>query len=340
MLQVLTNHKLQAINTMQIDVSANSFMSLESVEDLIKFLKNKSYQPPLYILGGGSNVVFIQDFKGTILHMKILGKEIIKENADYVWVKVMAGENWHSFVLWAIEQGYGGLENLSLIPGKVGASPMQNIGAYGVEIKDVFDHLEAVDVETGDLKEFDHATCKFGYRESVFKNELKDKFIITSVTYRLTKRNHQIKTSYGAIQQQLEADGVVEPSIQDVSKAVIAIRESKLPNPKEIPNCGSFFKNPTIYREEYMLLQQDFAEIPGYDVGDGMVKVPAGWLIDQAGWKGYRNETVGVHDRQALVLINHNHGTGKDIYDLSERILTDVESKFGIKLEREVNIID
>lgn len=339
MFSTLSNHNLQSLNTMRIDVTAQNFVSIDTQQDLIQFLQENLYPKPLYILGGGSNLVFMKDLEGTILHMNILGKEIVKEDGNHVWVKAQAGENWHAFVLWTLAHDFGGLENLSLIPGKVGASPMQNIGAYGVEIKDTFSELEAIEISTGKLRKFHHSECKFAYRESIFKNKYKGKFIISSVTFRLTKDNHKIKTSYGAIQQKLSDLGINTPTIQDVSKAVMAIRESKLPNPQEIPNCGSFFKNPTIPNEAYTLLQQDFEEIPGYDVGDGKTKVPAGWLVDQAGWKGYRNEMVGVHDKQALVLINYNHGTGQDVFDLSERILQDVFQKFGIKLEREVNII-
>lgn len=339
MSSTLTKHNLQPLNTMNINVSAENFISIESQEHLIQLLKENKYQKPIYILGGGSNVVFLKDFEGTVLHMNILGKEIVQEDENYVWVTANAGENWHAFVMWTLVQDFGGLENLSLIPGKIGASPMQNIGAYGVEIKDVFNELEAVEIATGNVRKFSHAECDFGYRESVFKNKLKAKFIITSVTFKLTKKNHKIKTEYGVIQQQLSDFGIENPTIQEVSKAVIAIRESKLPNPDEIPNCGSFFKNPTILNEEFMLLKQDFPNMPGYDLGDGKTKVPAGWLIENAGWKGYRNETVGVHDRQALVLINHNHGTGLDIFDLSERILADIFGKYGIQLEREVNMV-
>ncbi|MDO5655706.1 MAG: UDP-N-acetylmuramate dehydrogenase [Flavobacteriaceae bacterium] len=333
------DYSLLKFNTMHLDVSAQNFVSIESHDNLIQYITANDWQKPLYILGGGSNIVFLKDFEGTILHINIHGKEIVKEDENQVCVKANAGENWHEFVLWALQNDFGGLENLSLIPGKVGASPMQNIGAYGVEIKDVFEELEAVEISTGKIRKFNALDCAFGYRESVFKNELKDKFIITSVTFRLTKKNHKIKTEYGAIQQQLAEFHIENPTIQDVSRAVIAIRESKLPHPKEIPNCGSFFKNPTILNEKYHLLQQEFPGIPGYEVGNGFTKVPAGWLIEKAGWKGFRNETVGVHEKQALVLINHNHGSGQDIFDLSEMILQDIKQKFGIKLEREVNII-
>lgn len=339
MIETQTNFSLRDFNTMQVEVKSSFFIKINSINDLKELLVIKDYHAPLYILGGGSNVVFIKDFEGTILYINILGREVIRENDSHVWVKANAGENWHEFVIYTLENDFGGLENLSLIPGKVGASPMQNIGAYGVEIKDVFVELEAIEIATGIINTFSHEECKFGYRESVFKNDLKGQYIITSVTFKLTKNYHEVKTFYGAIQSQLEEMGIKKPSIQEVSQAVIAIRESKLPNPKEIPNTGSFFKNPTILNEEYMLLQRDFADIPGYPVEDGRTKVPAGWLIEKAGWKGFRNDKVGVHERQALVLINHNHGSGQDVYDLSEQILRDVEKKFGIELEREVNII-
>lgn len=339
MIETQTNFSLRDFNTMQVEVKSSFFIKINSINDLKELLVIKDYHAPLYILGGGSNVVFLKNFEGTILYINILGREVIRENDSHVWVKANAGENWHEFVMYTLENDFGGLENLSLIPGKVGASPMQNIGAYGVEIKDVFVELEAIEIATGKIKTFSHEECKFGYRDSVFKNDLKGQYIITSVTFKLTKNYHEVKTSYGAIQSQLEEMGIKKPSIQEVSQAVIAIRESKLPNPKEIPNTGSFFKNPTILNEEYMLLQRDFADIPGYPVEDGRTKVPAGWLIEKAGWKGFRNDKVGVHERQALVLINHNHGSGQDVYDLSEQILRDVEKKFGIELEREVNII-
>lgn len=339
MIETQTNFSLRDFNTMQVEVKSSFFIKINSINDLKELLVIKDYHAPLYILGGGSNVVFLKDFEGTILYNNILGREVIRENDSHVWVKANAGEDWHEFVMYTLENDFGGLENLSLIPGKVGASPMQNIGAYGVEIKDVFVELEAIEIATGKIKTFSHEECKFGYRDSVFKNDLKGQYIITSVTFKLTKNYHEVKTSYGAIQSQLEEMGIKKPSIQEVSQAVIAIRESKLPNPKEIPNTGSFFKNPTILNEEYMLLQRDFADIPGYPVEDGRTKVPAGWLIEKAGWKGFRNDKVGVHERQALVLINHNHGSGQDVYDLSEQILRDVEKKFGIELEREVNII-
>ena len=339
MSDILTDHPLRALNTMRIDALAAEFISVDHEQYLISLLQQRNPKIPVFILGGGSNIVFLKDFEGTVLHINFRGKEVIREDDNHVWVKCSAGENWHEFVLWTLANDFGGLENLSLIPGRVGASPMQNIGAYGVEIKDVFEELEAVEIASGEIRKFIAEECRFGYRESVFKNELKGQFIISSVTFRLTKNDHKIRTDYGAIQQQLNDSGIENPTIQDVSQAVIAIRQSKLPDPKEIPNCGSFFKNPTVLNEEFMRLKQQFPDIPGYPAGDNETKVPAGWLIEKAGWKGFRNETVGIHDKQALVLINHNNGSGEDIYNLSEKIVQDVHQRFGIKLEREVNMI-
>ncbi|MGI9526314.1 MAG: UDP-N-acetylmuramate dehydrogenase [Weeksellaceae bacterium] len=338
MCSIQTKLNLKPFTTMAIDVKATNYVEINSVKDLQLFL-NTSYKKPLYILGGGSNIVFLQDYSGTVLHMHNLGKEVVGKSDNIVLIKANAGENWHEFVLWTLSKGFGGLENLSLIPGWVGASPMQNIGAYGREIKDVFHELEAVEVATGKIRTFTHEDCQFGYRESVFKNELKGQYIISSVTFKLTIQHHELNTNYGAIQDELLAMNVINPTINDVSNAVIAIRKSKLPDPKKIPNCGSFFKNPTILKEQYFLLKQDYPEIPGYVVSETHIKVPAGWLIDYAGWKGYRNDTVGVHDKQALVLINHHHGSGQDILKLSNDIMLDIEAKFGIKLEREVNMI-
>lgn len=339
MIEVKKQQSLRSFTSMQINVKASYFIEIRSEKQLQQLLIEQGYQSPLYILGGGSNVVFLDDFDGTILYINIVGINKIRETDNFVWIRANAGENWHQFVLYTLENNYGGLENLSLIPGKVGASPMQNIGAYGVEIKDVFEELEAIEIATGKRRVFTNDECKFGYRESIFKTEFKGKFIITSVTFRLSKKHHKLHTSYGAIQDELTSMGIDHPSIQDVSKAVIAIRESKLPDPKEIPNTGSFFKNPSISSEQFLLLKNTYPQIPGYSQPTDKTKVPAGWLIEQAGWKGYRDTKVGVHHRQALVLINHNDGSGQEIYDLSEKIVKDVNQKFGIKLEREVNII-
>lgn len=336
---ILENYSLKSLNTLNIDVRTRFFIEIHTLDQLQKVLSSGSKRLPFYILGGGSNVLFLKDFEGTILHINIKGKQIIQEDDDFVSIKVNAGENWHEFVLFALEHDFGGIENLSLIPGKVGASPMQNIGAYGVEIKDVFESLEAIEISSNRLKTFQREECQFGYRDSVFKNQLKDKFIITSVTFRLSKRNHQIKTEYGAIQSYLSNIGIENPRIQDVSRAVVSIRNSKLPKPEDLPNAGSFFKNPKVPKPFFSDLKAQFADLKAYPADDGKVKIPAAWLIEKAGWKAYKNKSAGVHEKQALVLINHHNASGMDIYNLSQDILEDVNQKFGIQLEREVNIV-
>jgi UDP-N-acetylmuramate dehydrogenase len=273
-----------------------------------------------------------------VLKNNLKGIELVREDDDYYFVRCAAGENWHQFVLHCIANNYAGVENLSLIPGCVGASPMQNIGAYGVEIKDVFHELEAIHLKDSSPQIFKKEDCEFGYRESVFKRKLKNQFIITSVTFQLTKKPN-LNTSYGAIEKELEAMGVKEISIAAISKAVCNIRSSKLPNPAEIGNAGSFFKNPTVKNSAFEELKKSFPTIVGYPNSDGETKLAAGWLIEQCGWKGYRKGDAGVHKNQALVLVNYNNASGKEIYDLSTQILKSVKEKFGVDLEREVNII-
>lgn len=331
------NVDLKPYNTFGISVMADYFAPFQDVSTLANLLK-ENQDKTITLLGGGSNVLFTQDFKGLILRNEIKGVEVVKEDDEFIYVKAGAGENWHKFVLYCIDNNWGGIENLSLIPGSVGASPMQNIGAYGVEIKDVFHELEAFNIEAGQLESFSHSDCEFGYRESVFKRALKGKYVITSVTYRLNKR-HNVNTSYGAINSELEERGVKEPTIKDISDAVIAIRQSKLPDPKEIGNAGSFFKNPVVEKIVLSRIQEQYPEVPFYPIDDNHVKLPAGWLIDTAGWKGKRIENYGVHSKQALVLVNYEDTTGKEIYALSQEILDDIENKFGVLLEREVNII-
>jgi len=264
-------------------------------------------------------------------------KRQVKEDADHIWIEAMAGENWHDFVLFAIDHDYGGIENLSLIPGSVGAAPMQNIGAYGVEIKDVFHELEAIHIESGEIVRFTRKRCKFGYRESIFKNILKGQYIILSVTLKLTK-NHEVNTTYGAIEAQLQEKNVTRPTIKHISDAVIAIRQSKLPNPALIGNSGSFFKNPVVSKAKLAVIQEKYPEVSFYEIDHQRVKLAAGWLIDQAGWKGKTFENYGVHKNQALVLVNYGGAKGQDIYDLSAQILNDVKEKYNVQLEREVNI--
>lgn len=331
------NVNLAPFTTFAVEAKTAYFASFTTIEELKKLLSEVKDRK-LLILGGGSNILFRNNFDGVTLHNKIQGISTVKEDENYIVLKVGAGEVWHDFVLYTLSKGWGGVENLSLIPGSVGASPMQNIGAYGVEIKDVFESLEAVEISSGELRTFSHEECQFGYRESVFKKSLKDKYVITSVSYRLSK-HPVLNTSYGAIENELESMGVLHPTIQDVSKAVIAIRQSKLPDPKEIGNAGSFFKNPIISLSHFEKLKKEYPEIPSYKVSEVEVKVPAGWLIDKAGWKGKTIQNYGVHKKQALVLVNYGKASGEDIYELSEKIIKDIQLRYGILLEREVNII-
>lgn len=325
-------------NTFGIDVRAKYFAEFSTESDLINLLQTPEVKNnEQLILGGGSNILLTQDFDGIVLKNNIKGIEVIKEEGEFVYIKSGAGEVWHEFVLYCIENNYGGVENLSLIPGSVGASPMQNIGAYGLEIKDVFYSLEAVNKETLQKEVFLHKDCEFGYRESVFKRKLKNKYVITSVTYRLSK-NPEFNISYGAITQELENMGVKELSVKAVSDAVINIRESKLPNPKEIGNAGSFFKNPVVDEATFSRIKDKYPNVANYPLENGEVKLAAGWLIDTLGWKGKTLGDYGVHKNQALVLVNYGGAKGKDIYDLSSEIMEDVKEKFGVELEREVNI--
>ncbi len=337
-MQVLRDFSLKDYNSFGIDVKAGKFVSIKNLEVLRAALR-KNYASELFVLGGGSNMLLTQDIRKTVLHIALKGREVISENENEVIVQAAAGENWHQFVLWTLEQDFGGLENLSLIPGNVGTAPIQNIGAYGVELKDSFSSCKAMNVQTLEEKEFSLEDCEFDYRNSVFKNRLKDQYIITSVKFRLTKKDHKLHTEYGAIRSELEKQGITSPSIQDISKAVIAIRNSKLPDPKKIGNSGSFFKNPIIDKEQFEKLKAEFPEIPSYHVSDKQIKVPAGWLIDQAGFKGYRSGDAGVHKHQALVLVNYGAATGQEILSLSKNIQQTIKNKFGIDLEAEVNII-
>ncbi|GAB4155438.1 MAG: UDP-N-acetylmuramate dehydrogenase [Winogradskyella sp.] len=332
------NVSLQTFNTFGIQAKAKSYCNITNEATLTEILKNKDNQA-LFVLGGGSNMLLTKDIEALVLHINLKGIEVIKETEDSVLVKAMAGENWHQFVLWCLEHNFGGIENLSLIPGNVGTSPIQNIGAYGIELKDVFESCDAIKISNQEKKIFKIEDCKFGYRESVFKQELKDEYIITSVTFRLSKKNHRLHTNYGAIKEHLNTWGIKNPSIKDVSNAVIAIRQSKLPDPKDIGNSGSFFKNPVISISQFEQLQTNFPEAPFYKVSDTLVKVPAGWLIEQAGFKGKRFNNYGVHNKQALVLVNYGSAKGSDIYKLAKLIQNTVERLFSISIETEVNII-
>tara|TARA_R110002126_G_scaffold18462_8_gene70722 strand:- start:3620 stop:4633 length:1014 start_codon:yes stop_codon:yes gene_type:complete len=332
------NISLKPYNTFGIDVTAKHFVSASNIDDLKQILSLKEH-PNKLILGGGSNMLLTKDFNGLVVHINLKGIEIISENDNTVIVKANAGENWHEFVLWCINNGFGGIENLSLIPGNVGTAPIQNIGAYGVELKDVFESCEALSLETKSLRSFSKSECNFGYRNSIFKQEAKGQFIITNVNFKLSKQNYNLSINYGAITSQLELMKVNNPTIQDISKAVISIRESKLPNPKEIGNSGSFFKNPVISKTLFNTLLENFKDIPSYPISEDKVKVPAGWLIEKAGFKGKRFDDYGVHKNQALVLVNYGNARGTDILNLSKLIQKTVERIFGIFIEAEVNIL-
>lgn len=337
-MKIQENISLKRHNTFGIAGKARFFIVVESVNTLKEALIwAKDRDQKVLILGGGSNILLIADFDGLVIKMEITGKKLIREDQDYIYVEVGAGEIWHDLVTYAIDQNWAGLENLSLIPGTVGASPMQNIGAYGVEIQEVFESLEALNRSTLEIKVFSKQECNFGYRESVFKHELKDQFVICFVLFKLRKKP-ELRVDYGAIRDVLKENGILQPSIRAISEAVIAIRSSKLPDPKEIGNAGSFFKNPTIEIHQFQELKSIFPKIPGYPVENG-VKVPAGWLIEQAGWKGKRIGEVGVHAKQALVLVNYGNGKGIDIIALSNQVRSAVREKFGIELQPEVNFI-
>ena len=336
------NISLRPLHTFGINVTARYFARFDSIENLAALLQD--YRSPLLILGGGSNLLFTNNFDGLVLKNEMMGMRVIKEDKEHVYVQSGAGENWHGFVQYCLERNLAGVENLSLIPGNVGASPMQNIGAYGVEIKDVFFSLEAFHIREQKMYSFNNNDCGFGYRESVFKNRYKNEFVICSVTFRLNKQPN-FNISYGAIGQELEKMGVRNLGIQAISQAVINIRRSKLPDPAEIGNAGSFFKNPEIGVAQFETLKATFPEITGYFLPNGQVKLAAGWLIEHSGpaagisWKGYREGDAGCHAKQALVLVNYGTAKGNELYDLSTRIMESVKEKFGVELEREVNII-
>lgn len=331
-----TNINLKEYNTFGISVKAEMFAVFSSIEELKQILSFRN-DKKLLVLGGGSNLLLTKDFDGLVIKNEIKRFEVIEETFSEVIVESGAGENWHEFVLNCIDKGFGGIENLSLIPGSVGASPMQNIGAYGVEIKDVFESLSAYHIASGETHYFNKTKCEFGYRESIFKNKVKGEYIILTVTFRLTK-NPTINSSYGAINEQLKVMGIQVPTIKELSAAVIAIRQSKLPDPKIIGNAGSFFKNPTIEITLLEQIQKNYPDIPNYPALNGK-KLAAGWLIEKAGWKGRTFDNYGVHKLQALVLVNYGNCTGQEIFDLSSQIIQDIFEKFGVLLEREVNIL-
>jgi len=337
-MQLERNKSLKAFNTFGIDVKAHEFCRIDSTDQLTTFLKENK-ERPLFILGGGSNLLLTKPIQAVVLQINLKGISVITEDPDFVTLKIMAGENWHQTVLHCVNNNYGGIENLSLIPGNIGAAPIQNIGAYGVELKDTFVSCEAIDRKTGETVCFSKEDCQFGYRDSFFKNEGKNRFIITSVQLRLSKSNHLLKTDYGAIKQTLEAAQTTNPSIKDISQAVIKIRQSKLPDPAKIGNSGSFFKNPVLSKAAFDAFYKQFPAAPFYKVDEQHIKVPAGWLIEQAGFKGKRFGDAGVHDKQALVLVNHGEATGDEIWQLAERIQHKVKQDFNITIEPEVTVV-
>lgn len=337
-MEIQHNFSLKNYNTFGIEAKAKQFIAIKSFTEL-KTLLATTQSVTKFILGGGSNMLLTQDIDALVIHIDLKGKKIIDEDEDFVWVESQAGENWHEFVLWTINQDFGGLENMSLIPGNVGTTPVQNIGAYGTEIKDCFVSCNTVAIANQESVAFNKEECHFGYRESIFKNDVKDQYIITSVVFKLTKRNHKINTSYGDITGELDKKNITIPSLRDVSNAVIAIRQSKLPDPKELGNSGSFFKNPIISKSEFEPIHAKFPEMKYFEISATEVKVPAGWLIEQAGFKGKRFGDAGVHKNQALVLVNYGNATGQEILDVSKEIQQTIFRTYGIHIEAEVNII-
>ena len=336
--EIKDNISLKPYNTFGIDVMAKHFVEVTGLAQLQKLLQLSTY-PNKFIISGGSNMLLTKDIEALVMHINLKGIRIVEENQKTVTIKVMAGENWHDLVLWTLDHDYGGLENLSLIPGNTGTAPIQNIGAYGVELKDVFVGCEAMNVQNQELEAFSKEDCQFGYRDSIFKNKAKGKYIITSVMLKLTRTNHKLHTFYGAIEDELKQMNVVTPTIRDISKAVVSIRSKKLPDPKEIGNSGSFFKNPVVSRKTFERLQKKHPNAPFYKMGDDNYKIPAGWLIEECGFKGKRFGNTGVHKKQALVLVNYGNAKGTEILELAQKIQKTVATTFGIRLFPEVNII-
>jgi UDP-N-acetylmuramate dehydrogenase len=333
---VQINKSLKKLNTFGIDQKAERLIWAHSAEEILNYVRH--HGAPALVLGGGSNMLLTQDVTGDVLKVDIHGRKVVFENDDEVHIRFGAGENWHDIVLWTLNQGLGGLENLSLIPGNCGTAPVQNIGAYGVELKDCFISCEGVHIDEKRYFELDLDGCQFNYRDSIFKNAWKGKAIITRITLRLTKRNHILRLDYGAIKYELAANGISDPTPKAISDAVVAIRKKKLPDPAEIGNSGSFFKNPVVSEELANELKEQYSDMPTYAV-EGGVKIAAGWLIEQAGWKGFKDGDVGVHKNQALVLVNYGSATGAEVLALSHSVINSVHEKFGILLQAEVNLI-
>lgn len=338
-MEIRKNYSLKKLNTFGIDARANLFADIKSTDQLRLLLEDDTYRElPKLIIGGGSNILMTDDFAGLVIKISIPGIEIIEEEAGSVLVKAGAGELWHDLVLFSVGKNLGGIENLSLIPGTVGAAPMQNIGAYGQEIGDTFERLDGFYVKDAREGSFSKEECKFGYRDSVFKNELKTKFIITSVVLRLSK-NPDLKLGYGNLKNEVDKLGKENLSVADISGVICRIREGKLPDPARIGNAGSFFKNPEIAAGEFEKLRGEFPGIVGYPLENGNVKLAAGWLIENCGWKGKRVGNTGTHESQALVIVNYGGASGREIISLAEEIKNSVFGKFSVKLEEEINII-
>ena len=329
---------LKEYNTFGVEVFANDFNKAENEDEILSFLSENKNVP--LILGGGSNILFKNNINKPILKIEIKGIEIIEENENTVYISVGAGENWNDFVKWTLVKNYGGIENLSLIPGNVGSAPIQNIGAYGVELKDVFQSCRAISIDNKILKTFNKKQCNFTYRSSIFKEKLKNKYIISRVTFKLSKINHVINSEYKPLKDLLKIKGNLNPTIQDISKLVIEIRTNKLPDPKKIGNCGSFFKNPIISNSKFKNLNEYFSSVPNYKISENEVKIPAAWLIEECGFKGKIEGKTGTHKKHALVIVNNGGATGKEIYDFSQKIKKSVLKKFNILLEEEVNIFE
>ena len=338
-MNIIENYPLLKLNTFGIDVKAKYFTSINTINELIEVTKTNVFKDlELLILGGGSNILFTKDFDGLVILNNIKGKEIIEQNQQSIFLKIGAGENWHELVMYCVDNGWGGIENLSLIPGNTGTAPMQNIGAYGVEIKETFIELEALEISSGKIVKFNNSDCEFGYRESVFKNKMKNQYIILNITLEL-KKNPVLNINYGDVKAILESQNIKNPAIKEVSNAIISIRQSKLPDPKKIGNSGSFFKNPIVSLNLLELIKKKYPNVVNYEINENEFKIAAGWLIERAGWKGKKFNNYGIHEKQALVLVNYGLANGMEIFELSEKIILDIKDKFGIKLEREVNII-
>jgi UDP-N-acetylmuramate dehydrogenase len=334
------NADLFPYNTFHIHALARRLVRVHTVDELVQLIRRGEFSSnKILILGGGSNILFTGNYEGLVVKNEIGGIDVIGGDEDHVRVRIGSGEMWHPFVQYCVDRDWGGVENLSLIPGTVGAAPMQNIGAYGAEIRETVESVEALDISTGNVRQFSNPDCNFGYRESIFKNDLKGKYFISSVTLRLTRRNHAINTSYGSLRELLLQRGLASPTVRDISEAVIAIRKSKLPDPELIGNAGSFFKNPSVDEETLASIREQRKAVPTFPGEQGLTKVPAGWLIEQCGWKGATLGNIGVHKHQALVLVNYGEGKGDDIWKLALKIRESVKDKFGVTLQPEVNVI-